>query len=123
MISERLKSLREDADLSQKELAKALGVSPSTIGMYESGKRTPDSEMLTRICDFFNITVDYLLGRSNVKKPLNIDPLFQGAGGEKFSEAVETIAAHLEEKNKEITPRKMKLLKRYIDDLFDDFDD
>lgn len=123
MISERLKSLREDADLSQKELAKALGVSPSTIGMYESGKRTPDSEMLTRICDFFNITVDYLLGRSNVKKTLNIDPLFQGAGGEKFSEAVETIAAHLESKDKEITPKKMKLLKRYIDDLFDDFDD
>ena len=123
MISERLKSLREDADLSQKELAKALGVSPSTIGMYESGKRTPDSDMLTRICDFFNITVDYLLGRSNVKKPLNIDPLFQGAGGSKFSEAVETIAAHLEEKDKEITPKKMKLLKSYIDTLFDDFDD
>lgn len=123
MISERLKYLREDAELSQKELAKALGVSPSTIGMYESGKRTPDSEMLTRICDFFNITVDYLLGRSNVKKPLNTDPLFQGAGSEKFSEAVETIAAHLEGKDKEITPKKMKLLKSYIDTLFDDFDD
>lgn len=69
MISTRLKSLREDADLSQKELAKLLGVSPSTIGMYEAGKRTPDSEMLTRICDFFNITVDYLIGRSNIKNP------------------------------------------------------
>lgn len=69
MISTRLKSLREDADLSQKELAKLLGVSPSTIGMYESGKRTPDSEMLTRICDFFNVTVDYLIGRSNIKNP------------------------------------------------------
>lgn len=69
MISTRLKSLREDADLSQKELAKLLGVSPSTIGMYESKKRTPDSEMLTRICDFFNITVDYLIGRSNIKNP------------------------------------------------------
>lgn len=69
MISTRLKSLREDADLSQKELAKSLGVSPSTIGMYESKKRTPDSEMLARICDFFNITVDYLLGRSNIKNP------------------------------------------------------
>ncbi|WP_305153919.1 helix-turn-helix domain-containing protein [uncultured Clostridium sp.] len=69
MISTRLKSLRENADLSQKELAKSLGVSPSTIGMYESKKRTPDSEMLARICDFFNITVDYLLGRSNIKNP------------------------------------------------------
>lgn len=41
----------------------------------------------------------------------------------KLSPEVETIAAHLESKDKEITPKKMKLLKRYIDDLFDDFDD
>ena len=121
MISERLKSLREDKDLSQKELAKALGVSPSTIGMYESGKRTPDSEMLTRICDFFNITVDYLLGRTNTKNSL--DSLFHGTESKKFSEAVETIAAHLDEKSKDISPKKMKLIKNYIDALFDDFDD
>lgn len=120
MISERLKSLREDADLSQKELAKALGVSPSTIGMYESGKRTPDSDMLTRICDFFNVSVDYLLGRIDNKK-ITIDSLY--GTNKKFSESVETIAAHLDEKAKDITPKKMKLLKSYIDTLFDDFDD
>lgn len=69
MISKRLKSLREDSDMSQKDLAGAIGVSPSTIGMYESNKRTPDSEMLNRIADFFQVSVDYLLGRTNEKTP------------------------------------------------------
>lgn len=69
MISKRLKSLREDKDMSQKDLANAIGVSPSTIGMYESDKRTPDSEMLNRIADFFQVSVDYLLGRTTEKTP------------------------------------------------------
>lgn len=68
MISKRLKSLREDKDMSQKDLAGAIGVSPSTIGMYESNKRTPDSEMLNRLADFFDVSVDYLLGRTNEQK-------------------------------------------------------
>lgn len=114
MFSERLKLLRENKSLSQKELALLLGVSPSTIGMYESGKRTPDSEMLKRICDFFDISVDYLLGRTNnnnyITDKKNV-----------LTPEVETIAAHLE--GKDITPKKMKLLKTYIDTLFDEFDD
>lgn len=67
MISTRLKSLREDADLNQNELAKSLGVSPSTIGMYEQNRRTPDSEMILKLSDFFNVSTDYLLGKSNIK--------------------------------------------------------
>lgn len=69
MISKRLKSLREDKDMSQKDLAGAIGVSPSTIGMYESNKRTPDSEMLNRLADFFHVSVDYLLGRTTIQEP------------------------------------------------------
>lgn len=116
MISKRLKTLREDKDLSQKDLASFLGVSPSTIGMYESDKRTPDSEMLKRIADYFNVSLDYLLGRTNI-------PNAEAKYDKKYSEEVETIAAHLEEKAKNITPHKMKMLKRYIDDLFEDFDE
>lgn len=58
--------LRKERGYTQETLAKALGISRSTVGMYESGKRTPDSEDLEKLADFFNVDVDYLLGRSTM---------------------------------------------------------
>ena len=49
MLKNQLKKLREGKDISQAKLAKDLGVAASTIGMYESGKREPDYEMLERL--------------------------------------------------------------------------
>lgn len=63
-----LKELRENKGLTQSELAKILSVSPSSIGMYEQGRREPDSETLRKLSSFFNVTIDYLLGNSNQKK-------------------------------------------------------
>lgn len=63
IFSERLKKLREDKGLSQRELARLIGFAPSTIAMYETDKRTPDPETLQRLADFFGCSVDYLLGR------------------------------------------------------------
>lgn len=59
-----LKSLRTSKKLTQEELAKKLKISRSTIGMYENGSREPDYEMLEMIADFFNVDIDYLLGRT-----------------------------------------------------------
>lgn len=56
--------LRKERGYTQETIAKALGISRSTVGMYESGKRTPDLEDLEKFADFFNVDVDYLLGRS-----------------------------------------------------------
>ena len=53
-------SLRKSRNMTQEELAKALGVSRSTIGMYEQGKREPDFETEEKIADYFNVTLDYL---------------------------------------------------------------
>ena len=58
-----LKQLREREGLTQAELSKALNISPSTVGMWEKGYRSPDYEMLGRIADYFDVTTDYLLGR------------------------------------------------------------
>lgn len=69
MIGNKIKSLREDKDLSQKALATILGVSPSAIGMYEQNRREPDNEMLNKIADYFDVSVDYLLGRTSEPKP------------------------------------------------------
>ncbi len=59
-----LKTLRTSHNLTQDALAKKLKISRSTIGMYESGAREPDFETLELIADFFNVDIDYLLGRT-----------------------------------------------------------
>ena len=60
-----LKKLREGKNMNQTELAIALGVSRSTIGMYETGKREPDFETLEVIADYFNVSMDYLYGKTS----------------------------------------------------------
>ena len=66
-FSDSLKTLREEHHLSQRQLADALGAAYSTIGMYESGQREPNYEMLEIIADYFNVDMNYLLGKSSVK--------------------------------------------------------
>lgn len=61
-FNETLKKLRREKKLSQKELGNKLGLAESTIGMYEQGKRQPDYETLLKIADFFEVTLDFLLG-------------------------------------------------------------
>lgn len=58
------KSLRIARGYTQEGIAAALGVSRSAVSMYESGKRVPDSDDLEKFADFFNVDVDYLIGRS-----------------------------------------------------------
>ena len=58
------KKLRLASNLTQLEAAEKLGISRSTIGMYETGAREPDYVTLEAIADFFNVDIDYLLGRS-----------------------------------------------------------
>ena len=63
MFGEVLKDLRKREGLSQAELAEILGVSKSTVGMYEQSKRSPHSdELLMRIAGYFGVTIDYLKG-------------------------------------------------------------
>ena len=59
------KALRMASGLTQQELADKLKISRSTIGMYETGAREPDYDTLEEIADFFNVDIDYLLGRSD----------------------------------------------------------
>ena len=66
-LSEKLKKLRMKSGLTQAELADKIKVSPSSIGMYEQGRRTPDLEVLSKIATYFQVSIDYLLGRTNIK--------------------------------------------------------
>lgn len=64
-FNNRLKELRAKHGLTQPELAKALGISKSSVSMYERGEREPDYEMLEMIADYFNVDMNYLLGKDN----------------------------------------------------------
>lgn len=68
IYSERIRQLRARRGLSQDQLAAALGVSRSAVSMYETSQREPDFETCEAIADFFNIDMDYLLGRSDVER-------------------------------------------------------
>ena len=61
----RLKNLRTSKKLSQAALAEKIGISQRAVSYYESGKDTPSLEILISIADFFNVSLDYLVGRSN----------------------------------------------------------
>lgn len=66
-FNERLKELRTSSELTIRELADFLGVSKSSIHMYERGEREPSIATLEAIADFFNVDMDYLLGKSDCK--------------------------------------------------------
>ena len=63
----RLRLLRKNENLTMKELGAIVGVSESTISLYETGKREPDYDMLNKFADYFGVTVDYILGRDDIK--------------------------------------------------------
>ncbi len=63
----RLRDLREDADRKQKELAELLNVSQTTYSRYESGALDIPSAALIKLADYYHVTVDYILGRSDQK--------------------------------------------------------
>lgn len=69
MFNIRLKDLREDNDLTQEELSKKLNITRSALGNYELGIREPSVELLIKIADYFNISLDYLLCRTNDNNP------------------------------------------------------
>ncbi len=70
-FGERLKFLREKEKMYQSELADRLGLAPSTISMYERGDRDPDTSTLTKIAEIFNVSTDYLLGRTNIPNTMD----------------------------------------------------
>lgn len=65
IFAECLQELREDRNISRKELAAFLNISVSTLGMYEQGRREPNIEMLIKLADYFNVSLDFLVGRVN----------------------------------------------------------
>lgn len=68
-FSERLKELRKEKRLTVEQLADKLGSAKSTISRYENGKREPKKDFLEMLSSFFDVSISYLLGETDIKKP------------------------------------------------------
>lgn len=64
-FTDRLQALKVERNLLQKDIAQAAEISLRTYQRYESGERLPDTNVLSKLADYFNVSTDYLLGRSD----------------------------------------------------------
>jgi transcriptional regulator with XRE-family HTH domain len=104
MFSQRLKKLRNERRLYQKDLAEFLGITTSAYGFYEQGKRQPDQDTLNKLADYFDVSTDYLLGRANLPRP-SYDPR-------------EIVAAHRtngDDYKKDLPPEAVAEIEMYVD--------
>lgn len=69
MLGNRLRLLRTQRKLTQEEVAKKIGVARTTYAMYEQNSREPDNDTLQKLADYFEVSVDYLLGRTDDPTP------------------------------------------------------
>lgn len=69
MYLKRLKDLREDKDLLQKDIAKILSIKQQQYSLYETGTRDLPLELAIILSDFYNTSIDYLVGKTNCQKP------------------------------------------------------
>lgn len=83
----RIRELREKAGLRQIDVANATGIDQKTLSNYETGKTNPDSYALIRLADFFNVSIDYLVGR--------IDDIFSTADRAEIAKKIDIIKQEL----------------------------
>ena len=67
----RLKDLREDRDLTQAQVAKIIGTTQQHYGKYESGRIIIPFDRVIQLADYYNVSLDYIAGRTNVQKPFS----------------------------------------------------
>ena len=70
MFARRLTELRKQTNKTQTDMAKILGVARTTYSSYEQGRRTPDADIQEKIANYFDVSLDYLHGRTDSKKNL-----------------------------------------------------
>ena len=69
MVGKIIRELRLEKGVTQNELSNYLGLTPKMVSFYELGERFPPYDIINKLADYFNVSTDYLLGRSNIKNP------------------------------------------------------
>ena len=121
IFGETLRKLRHEHKLTQSQLGQAIGVSYSTISMYERGEREPDFETTEAIADYFNVSMDSLLGTSSKSRTFNMQTIIDNSHSvASREENVNTIkiagrdGSYIE---RTLTDDQLDLIKKMIDQL------
>lgn len=115
-LGSRLVSLRDKKGLSQVDAAKKIGISNVQLNRYEKDERKPDPDGLVKLADFYNVSTDYLLGRTSVPNCIKSQ--------EPSAEELERmqIAAHMEHEYGEIDPEFTKFIQKIIGQVREEYD-
>lgn len=98
MFSKRLKELRKEKQVHQKDIAEYLGITPNAYGLYERGERKPNPDTLLMLADYFDVSVDYLLGRSDIRTSNSLD----GKKIHDITKEIDQVVEHLNEIRKKL---------------------
>lgn len=114
IFKKRLIALLENIDISQRELAKRVGVQEATISRYVNGERKPTSEILSKIADALNVSSDYLLGRTDKE---NIELINEGLPQELINAGIEAIEVFKGVKLVDLNPDDIKKLVDFANEI------
>lgn len=114
---QRLRELRKEKGLTMKKLGEMVGVGESTISQYENGKRQPDFTTLDKLAEIFNVSVDYLLGRTDVPQQASQEK--STANGE-LEENLVVYCRNGKTKELKLSAEKMKLFEKMLDAIKDE---
>lgn len=104
-FSNRLRLLRKCADLTQKELGDKIGVSQRVLAYYENENRFPDENTLKKIADLFDVSIDYLLGRTDNKHEIISD-----------NERIKNLVERINELDEKTQSKVFKMIDTLLDD-------
>ncbi|MGM9534056.1 MAG: helix-turn-helix domain-containing protein [Intestinibacter sp.] len=96
MFGKRLAELRKENKITQRELANKLNISKSSLAMYETNKRQPTNDVLVKLADYFDVSVDYLLGRTIARKQVDTIAFHSIDDSELSDEGKEELRNYLE---------------------------
>ncbi len=117
VFGNNLRYLRKTKQMTQMELAKALGLSFSAISMYERGEREPSFEVLELIADFFNVTMDFLHGKTHSSDQKEKPPVYDE--GQMAANTVRIAGRDGSYVEKQLSDDQVDLLLRMIDQMPD----
>jgi len=96
-FGKRLKELREAKGLRQEDIGKKINVGKSAVSQWENNIRTPDAYVILQLADFFNVTTDYMLGRTDDPRPFSKDTIAEPDSNDPVDKLPEQAKRSLEE--------------------------
>lgn len=113
----KIKELRNEHNITMKKLGEIVGVSESAISQYENGKRQPDIETLKVFADFFNVSIDYLLGKTELRNPLDIPEHIEGIADLVLRMRSDDEFSDIINKINELSPEQLKAISTILSSM------